>query len=354
MTETPGLDVAGLTGLAAARSSRPRGRRPRGARDRRRHAATSPIAIDGAAHPAHAAASAARPRAVQRARHAPRAPGDLGAARHRAVPVPRAIDVVDDTAAAEVTGTVFFVMELVAGHRARPPVARTRSSPPTACAALSLELVEHPRRPARGRSRSASGSATSVAPTATSTASCRTWRRQLDASRSRDTARRSTRCRTASRERDARSGTVRDRARRLPPRQRARRRDGRRRRASRRSSTGRWRRSATRSSTSACSPSTGTSAHSRAAAGARPERGRPGRRLSGVRRAGRRLRGARRASASPTSRWYRAFAAYKLARDPRGHPLPLPAAATPWATASIGSARSSSRSPARDSAAGLG
>ena len=204
------------------------------------------------------------------------------------------IDVVDDTAAAEVTGTVFFVMELVDGHRARPPVAERRATPPTGCAALSLELAEHPRRPARRRSRRASGSRDFGRPDGYLDRQLRTWRRQLDASRSRETARARRACRTASPSGDARlraapaivHGDYRlDNALVVG--------DGRRRRASRRSSTGRWRRSATRSSTSASSACTGTSATCRAAARRRAERRRPGRRLPGVRRAGRRLRGAR-------------------------------------------------------------
>lgn len=99
------------------------------------------------------------------------------------IPVPRTVAVVDDTAAAEVTGTVFFVMEHVAGTvLARPAhnAAWTREG----LGRLGVELVEvladlHATDPASVGLADFGRAAGYLARQLT------TWRRQYDASRSR-------------------------------------------------------------------------------------------------------------------------------------------------------------------------
>ena len=102
------------------------------------------------------------------------------------VPVPVAIDVVDDTERAEITGTVFFVMERAPGivlahtsQNARYSRAGLRS--------LSLELAEtladlHAVDP------ETVGLADFGRPAGYLDRQLSTWRRQLDASRSRETS----------------------------------------------------------------------------------------------------------------------------------------------------------------------
>ncbi len=113
-----------------------------------------------------------------------------------AVPVPAVVDVVDDADRARVTGTVFFVMERVAGQRAGSPRPERR------LLARGPARPEHrtraaPRRPARDRARHASDSPTSAVPTGTSAARSR---RGGASSTRRARARhpRSTRCRRRS------------------------------------------------------------------------------------------------------------------------------------------------------------
>ncbi|MDR7380849.1 phosphotransferase family protein [Promicromonospora iranensis] len=99
------------------------------------------------------------------------------------IPVPRTVAVVDDTSAAEVTGTVFFVMEHVAGQiLARPEhnAAWTREG----LGRLGFELAEvladlHATDPA------AVGLADFGRPAGYLARQVKTWRRQYDASRSR-------------------------------------------------------------------------------------------------------------------------------------------------------------------------
>ena len=62
----------------------------------------------------------------------------ISALRDCAVPVPRAIDFVDDTSAAEVTGTPFFVMEFVDGLVLTRPRQNAQF---TADAVTALEAV---------------------------------------------------------------------------------------------------------------------------------------------------------------------------------------------------------------------
>ncbi|WP_431802039.1 phosphotransferase family protein [Microbacterium sp. bgisy203] len=102
-----------------------------------------------------------------------------------AVPVPVAVDVVDDTEAKQVTGTVFFVMERAPGRvLARP--THNAGFTPDALRALSLELAGdlaalHSVDP------ETVGLADFGKPDGFLTRQLATWRRQLDASRSRET-----------------------------------------------------------------------------------------------------------------------------------------------------------------------
>ena len=99
------------------------------------------------------------------------------------VPVPRTVDVVDDTDRGEVTGTVFFVMEHVAGTVLSRP-AQNAAFTTGGLHALGLELAEvladlHAVDPA------AVGLADFGRPDGYLDRQLATWRRQYDASRSR-------------------------------------------------------------------------------------------------------------------------------------------------------------------------
>lgn len=99
------------------------------------------------------------------------------------VPVPRTVDVVDDTDRGEVTGTVFFVMEHVAGTVLSRP-AQNAAFTADGLHALGLELAEvladlHAVDPA------AVGLADFGRPDGYLDRQLATWRRQYDASRSR-------------------------------------------------------------------------------------------------------------------------------------------------------------------------
>ncbi|MFI2295947.1 phosphotransferase family protein [Isoptericola sp. NPDC019571] len=99
------------------------------------------------------------------------------------VPVPRTVDVVDDTDRGEVTGTVFFVMEHVAGTVLSRP-AQNAAFTADGLHALGLELAEvladlHAVDPA------AVGLADFGRPDGYLHRQLATWRRQYDASRSR-------------------------------------------------------------------------------------------------------------------------------------------------------------------------
>ena len=222
-------------------------------------------------------------------------------ARQRACRCRTAVDLVDDTADGRVTGTVFFVMELVAGDVLAHPsqnaaytAAGLRALEPRARRATSPSCTRSTRR---GRARRLRPPRRLPRPAAA------TWRRSSTRSRSRDDARASTTLQDTPRR--ARCPTIR------PQRHRARRLSA----------------STTRSSSGAADaphisaildwematlgdplvdlgmlrPLLGHPRARRAARGVAPQRRRPGRRLPGVRRAGRRLRGPRRASASRSS-----------------------------------------------------
>ena len=103
-----------------------------------------------------------------------------------AVPVPPTVAIVDDTADARVTGTPFFVMEFVEGSVLAQRRAERRHSPRRDCTGIGIELAEvlaelHSIDPASvGLDDFGRGAGYLER-------QLRTWRRQLDASRSRDT-----------------------------------------------------------------------------------------------------------------------------------------------------------------------
>ncbi|RRR95808.1 phosphotransferase family protein [Glycomyces terrestris] len=101
------------------------------------------------------------------------------------VPVPATVDVVDDTGRGEVTGTVFFVMEHVDGHVLDHP-DRNAEWTPAGLHRLGIEAAEtladlHAAEP------EALGLGGFGRPEGYLDRQMRTWRRQLDASRSRGT-----------------------------------------------------------------------------------------------------------------------------------------------------------------------
>ncbi|WP_375385407.1 phosphotransferase family protein [uncultured Microbacterium sp.] len=100
------------------------------------------------------------------------------------VPVPEAVDIVDDTDVQRVTGTPFFVMRFVEG-RVLAHRAQNARYTPAALRAISIELAEvlaalHSVEPDR------IGLADFGRHDGFLERQVRTWRRQLDASRSRD------------------------------------------------------------------------------------------------------------------------------------------------------------------------
>ncbi|QAY59420.1 phosphotransferase family protein [Microbacterium protaetiae] len=109
----------------------------------------------------------------------------IAALHDTAVPVPVAIDLVDDTAADAVTGTVFFVMERSPGrtltqHRQNDEFTRT------GLRALSTALAEHLAE-LHAVDAVAVGLADFGHPDGYIDRQLSTWQRQLDASRSRET-----------------------------------------------------------------------------------------------------------------------------------------------------------------------
>lgn len=108
----------------------------------------------------------------------------ISALQGSAVPVPRAVDYADDTAAGEVTGTPFFVMEFVDGLVLTRPRQNAEFTA-DALRAMSLELAEilaelHALDP-EGVGLGDFGRGDGFLER-----QLRTWRRQFDASRSRD------------------------------------------------------------------------------------------------------------------------------------------------------------------------
>jgi aminoglycoside phosphotransferase (APT) family kinase protein len=109
----------------------------------------------------------------------------ISALADTAVPVPRAIDVVDDTDAAAVTGTVFFLMERAPG---RVLARRSQNADYTASGlrGLSLDLARH-LADLHAVDPAEVGLDDFGRPDGYLARQLSTWRRQLDASRSRET-----------------------------------------------------------------------------------------------------------------------------------------------------------------------
>ncbi|QIG38463.1 phosphotransferase family protein [Microbacterium sp. 4R-513] len=183
MTEPPGLDVAGLTAWLT-RSHPDLAAAPLHASLIAGGRSNLTYAVDGARLPlvvrrpplGHVLSTAHDMRREHRV---------ISALGSTAVPVPRAIDVVDDTARAEVTGTVFFVMERAPG-RVLAHRAQNADYTPAGLRSLGLGLAQHladlhavdPERV---------GLADFGRPDGYLARQLSTWRRQLDASRSRAT-----------------------------------------------------------------------------------------------------------------------------------------------------------------------
>jgi aminoglycoside phosphotransferase (APT) family kinase protein len=102
-----------------------------------------------------------------------------------AVPVPGVVDLVDDTAASEVTGTVFFVMERAPG-RVLAHRAQNIDYSPRGLRALSVELMQH-LAALHAVDPETVGLGDFGRPEGYLRRQVATWQRQLDASRSRET-----------------------------------------------------------------------------------------------------------------------------------------------------------------------
>ena len=108
----------------------------------------------------------------------------ISALHRTTVPVPVAVDLVDDTAAGRITGTPFFVMERAPGT----VVSRPRHNAAFTAAgvrALSVELIQH-LADLHAVDPASVGLADFGRPAGYLTRQLSTWRRQLAASRSRE------------------------------------------------------------------------------------------------------------------------------------------------------------------------
>jgi len=183
MTEVPGLDVAGLSAWLADVHPELAGA-PLTASVIAGGRSNLTYAIDGARVPlilrrpplGHVLSSAHDMRREHRV---------ISALADTAVPVPVAVDVVDDTADARITGTVFFVMERAPGEVLARPAQNARYTP-EGLRALSVELVEH-LADLHAVDPAAVGLEDFGRPDGYLPRQLSTWRRQLDASRSRET-----------------------------------------------------------------------------------------------------------------------------------------------------------------------
>ncbi len=183
MTEVPGLDVAGLTTWLADEH-------PALAMDdltvRVIAGGRSNLtyAVDGARVPlilrrpplGHVLSSAHDMRREHRV---------ISALAGSAVPAPVAVDVVDDTAEGRVTGTVFFVMERAPGEVLAIP-AQNEAFTRAGVRSLSIELIGHLAE-LHAVDPAAVGLEDFGRPDGYLERQLSTWRRQLDASRSRET-----------------------------------------------------------------------------------------------------------------------------------------------------------------------
>ncbi|MDQ7878568.1 phosphotransferase family protein [Microbacterium sp. QXD-8] len=183
MTGVPGLDVAGLT--AWLHEAHP---------DLAGGELTAEVIAGGRSNLTYAIDGARIPLIVRRpplghvlssAHDMRREHRVISALAGTAVPVPRAIDVVDDTEPGKVTGTVFFVMERAAG---RVLARREQNAEYTADGVrrLSLDLARH-LADLHAVDAAAVGLGDFGRPDGYLERQLATWRRQLDASRSRQT-----------------------------------------------------------------------------------------------------------------------------------------------------------------------
>jgi len=183
MTAVPGLDAGGLSAwLAEAHPDLARGE------------LTATVIAGGRSNLTYAVDGAAVPLIVRRpplghvlssAHDMRREHRVISALAGTAVPVPRAIDVVDDTAQGRVTGTVFFVMERAPG-RVLAHRAQNAAYGPEALRGLSLGLARH-LADLHAVDPAAAGLGDFGRPDGYLLRQLATWRRQLDASRSRET-----------------------------------------------------------------------------------------------------------------------------------------------------------------------
>jgi aminoglycoside phosphotransferase (APT) family kinase protein len=182
MTEVPGLDVAGLSGWL--RRARP---------DLAGGDLTGEVIAGGKSNLTYRIRGARIPLVLRRpplghvlasAHDMRREHRVISALSATAVPVPPALDFIDDTASAEVTGTPFFLMEFVDGAVLSRPRQNAAFSP-AALRGVSLQLAEvladlhtvEPERVGLGDFGRGDGFLDRQ---------LRTWRRQYDASRSRE------------------------------------------------------------------------------------------------------------------------------------------------------------------------
>ena len=183
MTDVPGVDVAGLEAwLAHAHPER----------------AAGPLRVDvisgGRSNLTYSVAGARTPLVLRRpplghvlasAHDMRREHRVISALAGTTVPVPVAVDIVDDTDAGAVTGTHFFVMEKASGtvvaHR-RHNAIYTR----TGLRALSIQLAQH-LADLHALEPLTVGLEGFGRPEGYLARQLSTWRRQLEASRSRDT-----------------------------------------------------------------------------------------------------------------------------------------------------------------------
>jgi len=183
MTDVPGLDIAGLTAWLA---------------DAHPHLAagdlTASVIAGGRSNLTYAVEGARIPLILRRpplghvlssAHDMRREHRVISALAGTDVPVPAAVDVVDDTEDARVTGTVFFVMERSPG-RVLAHRSQNRDYSATGLRALSIELAQH-LAALHAVAPEAVGLADFGRPDGYLGRQVATWRRQLDASRSRET-----------------------------------------------------------------------------------------------------------------------------------------------------------------------
>lgn len=183
MTDVPGLDIAGLTAwLADAHPLLAAGD------------LTASVIAGGRSNLTYAVEGARIPLILRRpplghvlssAHDMRREHRVISALAGTDVPVPAAVDVVDDTEDARVTGTVFFVMERSPG-RVLAHRSQNRDYSATGLRALSIELAQH-LAALHAVVPEAVGLADFGRPDGYLGRQVATWRRQLDASRSRET-----------------------------------------------------------------------------------------------------------------------------------------------------------------------